>query len=62
MYDGARWHELDVDIRYVVQQGWARGMLLRTRFAVYRGNHEAAADLQDINEVRVIVEHPLDWL
>jgi len=61
-YDGARWHELDVDMRYVVQQGWARGMLLRTRFAVYRGNQEAAADLQDINEVRVIVEHPLDLL
>ncbi|MFK8329849.1 OprD family porin [Pseudomonas sp. BJa5] len=62
MYDGARWHELDVDVRYVVQQGWARGMLLRTRFAVYRGNVEAQADLQDINEVRVIVEHPLDLL
>ena len=62
MYDGARWHELDIDVRYVVQQGWARGMLLRTRFATYRGNHEAAADLQDINEVRVIVEYPLDLL
>lgn len=62
LYEGARWHELDIDVRYVVQQGWAKGMLLRTRFATYRGNREAAADLQDINEVRVIIEHPLDLL
>ncbi|MDH4554513.1 OprD family porin [Pseudomonas sp. BN417] len=62
-YDGARWHELDIDLRYVIQQGWARGMLLRTRFATYRGNREAAAaDLPDINEVRLIAEHPLNIL
>lgn len=62
-YDGARWHELDIDLRYVIQQGWARGLSLRTRIATYRGNSEAAGvDLPDINEVRLIAEHPLSIL
>ncbi|MHC6226167.1 OprD family porin [Pseudomonas sp. X10] len=59
-YDGAKWHELDVEMRYVVQQGPARDLSLRTRVASYRGNHEAQADLPDINEVRLIIEYPLN--
>ncbi|MEX5350815.1 OprD family porin [Pseudomonas juntendi] len=58
-YDGARWHELDLELRYVVQQGLARDLSVRTRVANYRGNREAQVDLQDINEVRLIIEYPL---
>ncbi|MEN5033215.1 OprD family porin [Pseudomonas sp. TWI929] len=58
-YDGARWHELDLELRYVVQQGPARDLSVRTRVANYRGNQEAQVDLPDINEVRLIVEYPL---
>lgn len=57
-YDGAKWHELDMEMRYVLQQGLARGLSLRTRVATYRGNQQAQADLPDINEVRVIMEYP----
>ncbi|MCO7632884.1 OprD family porin [Pseudomonas guariconensis] len=58
-YDGAKWHELDMEVRYVVQAGPARDLSLRTRVASYRGNRQAQADLPDINEVRLIVEYPL---
>ncbi len=35
------------------------GDSMRTRVANYRGNREAQVDLQDINEVRLIIEYPL---
>ncbi|WP_336331666.1 OprD family porin [Pseudomonas putida] len=61
LYHGAKWHELDLELRYVVQQGPARDLSIRTRVATYRGNHEAQVDLPDINEVRLIVEYPLKF-
>lgn len=60
-YDGAKWHELNLELRYVVQQGPIRDLSIRTRMANYRGNQQAQVDLPDINEVRVIVEYPLKF-
>ncbi|MDR0209005.1 MAG: OprD family porin [Pseudomonas putida] len=58
-YEDARWHELDLELRYVVQQGPARDLSVRTRVATYRGNQQAQVDLPDINEVRLIIEYPM---
>jgi imipenem/basic amino acid-specific outer membrane pore len=61
-YNNAKWHELDIDVRYVVQEGPAKDLSLRSRIATYRGNSEAANDYSDINEFRLIAEYPLSIL
>ncbi|CRL48966.1 OprD family porin [Pseudomonas sp. P154a] len=58
--DGKRW-ERDIDVRYVVQSGQARDLSVRVRQASVRSTAQVArADTTDNNEVRVIVEYPLN--
>lgn len=61
-YNNAKWHELDIDVKYVLQEGPAKDLSLRARAATYRGNSEASNDYSDINEFRLIVEYPLSIL
>ena len=62
-YDGAKWHELDIDVRYVVQEGPAKDLSLRARSALYRANSEGnGADYADTNQFRLIIEYPLSLL
>ncbi len=60
--DGKRW-ERDIEMRYVVQSGPAKDLSLRLRQASIRSTEAVArADTADNNEVRVIVEYPLQLL
>lgn len=53
-------HEFDVEARYVIQRGPAKDLSLRLRNAVYRSSD--AAHLADANDVRLILEYPLNLL
>ncbi|PVZ36935.1 OprD family porin [Pseudomonas sp. CC120222-01a] len=55
--DGKHW-ERNFDLRYVVQSGAAKDLSLRLRHTTHRAN-EAQAE-GDVDEVRVIVEYPLE--
>lgn len=58
--DGKRW-ERDLEARYVVQEGKARDLSIRVRQASVRSTAQVArADTTDNNEVRVIIEYPLN--
>lgn len=58
--DGKRW-ERDLEARYVVQEGKAKDLSIRVRQASVRSTGQVArADTTDNNEVRVIVEYPLN--
>lgn len=58
--DGKRW-ERDLEARYVVQEGKAKDLSIRVRQASIRSTAQVArADTTDNNEVRVIVEYPLN--
>lgn len=58
--DGKRW-ERDIEARYVVQEGKAKDLSIRVRQASIRSTAQVArADTTDNNEVRVIVEYPLN--
>jgi imipenem/basic amino acid-specific outer membrane pore len=58
--DGKRW-ERDLEARYVVQEGKAKDLSIRVRQASVRSTAQVArADTTDNNEVRVIVEYPLN--
>ncbi|WP_414157339.1 OprD family porin [Pseudomonas sp. BNK-15] len=57
--DGKHW-ERNLDLRYVVQSGAAKDLSLRLRHTTHRAN-EAQAE-GDVDEVRVIVEYPLELL
>lgn len=57
--DGRHW-ERNLDLRYVVQSGAAKDLSLRLRHTTHRAN-EAQAE-GDVDEVRVIVEYPLELL
>jgi imipenem/basic amino acid-specific outer membrane pore len=60
--DGKRW-ERDIELRYVVQSGAAKDLSLRLRQASVRSSAQVArADTADNNELRVIVEYPLQLL
>ncbi|MCY1418664.1 Porin D [compost metagenome] len=60
--DGKRW-ERDIELRYVVQSGPARDLSLRLRQASVRSTAQVArADTADNNELRVIIEYPLQLL
>ncbi|MDH0705450.1 OprD family porin [Pseudomonas sp. GD03862] len=56
--DGGRHWERNLDLRYVVQDGAAKDLSLRLRHATHRANQ--AQGEADIDEVRLIVEYPLD--
>lgn len=58
--DGKRW-ERDLEARYVVQEGKAKDLSIRVRQASLRSSAQVAqADTTDNNEVRVIIEYPLN--
>lgn len=58
--DGGKHWERNVDVRYVVQSGTAKDLSLRLRQATHRAN-EAQGE-GDVDEVRFIVEYPLQLL
>ncbi|WP_068828591.1 OprD family outer membrane porin [Pseudomonas sp. BMS12] len=57
--DNAKEHELDIEAKYVVQEGAAKDLSFRVRNAIYRTNSSYG---NDINDFRLIVEYPLDVL
>ena len=55
----AKEHELDIEAKYVIQEGAAKDLSFRVRNAVYRANDAYDGDL---NDFRLIVEYPLSIL
>jgi imipenem/basic amino acid-specific outer membrane pore len=55
----AKEHELDIEAKYVIQEGAAKDLSFRIRNAFYRANSSYGAD---VNDVRLIVEYPLSVL
>jgi len=55
----AKEHELNIEAKYVVQEGAAKDLSFRVRNAVYRANESYDTDK---NDFRVIVEYPLEIL
>ncbi|MGV8843679.1 MAG: OprD family porin [Pseudomonas sp.] len=59
----AKEHELDLEAKYVIQEGAAKDLSFRVRNAIYRTNssyNNSYAD--DANDFRLIVEYPLSIL
>ena len=55
------WHwERDLDIKYVVQQGPARNLAVRLRWATHRGGNGYSAVDSDVDEYRVIIDYPFN--
>lgn len=52
--------ERDLDMRYVVQQGPAKNLAVRARWANHRGGNGYNAMDQDIDELRLIVDYPIE--
>ena len=57
--DNAKEHELNIEAKYVVQEGAAKDLSFRVRNAIYRADESYTGD---VNDVRLIVEYPLDVL
>jgi len=57
-------HEFNFESKYVMQEGPAKDLSFRLRSAVYRnnGNYNVASGNPDNNDVRIIVEYPLNIL
>ena len=57
-------HEFNFESKYVMQEGPAKDLSFRLRSAVYRnnGNYHADSGNTDNNDVRIIVEYPLNIL
>ncbi|MCU1722358.1 OprD family porin [Pseudomonas sp. 5P_5.1_Bac1] len=56
-------HEWNFETKYVLQEGPAKDLSLRVRYAVYRANDAYEADYApDNNDLRLIVEYPLSIL
>jgi imipenem/basic amino acid-specific outer membrane pore len=55
----AKEHELDMEAKYVIQEGAAKDLSFRIRNAVYRANSDYDTDN---NDFRLIVEYPLSVL
>ncbi|WP_372875967.1 OprD family porin [Pseudomonas sp.] len=55
----AKEHELDIEAKYVIQEGAAKDLSFRVRNAIYRAN--SSYD-NDVNDFRLIVEYPLSVL
>lgn len=53
---GKHW-ESDLELRYVVQSGQAKGLTTRLRHATHRGNSDQFE--RDLDETRLIVEYPI---
>ena len=62
-YAEGKEHEFNFETKYVVQEGAAKDLSLRLRSAIYRSNAGGAAvSYDDMNDVRLIAEYPLDIL
>jgi imipenem/basic amino acid-specific outer membrane pore len=55
----AKEHELDIEAKYVIQEGAAKDLSFRVRNAIYRANSSYDSDK---NDFRLIVEYPLSVL
>ncbi len=53
-------HELDMEAKYVIQEGAAKDLSFRLRNAIYRANSDFYD--ADANDFRIIVEYPLSVL
>lgn len=56
--DGRHW-ERDIDLRYIVQSGSAKGLSLQLSHVSHRANSAQAGD--DIDRVYVVIEYPLSF-
>ena len=57
--DAGRHWERDIDLRYVVQSGSAKGLSLQLSHVSHRANSAQAGD--DIDRVYVVIEYPLSF-
>ncbi|CAI8819864.1 MULTISPECIES: OprD family porin [Pseudomonas] len=57
--DGGRHWERDIDLRYVVQSGTAKGLSLQLSHVSHRANTAQAGD--DIDRVYVVIQYPLNF-
>jgi imipenem/basic amino acid-specific outer membrane pore len=57
--DNAKEHELDIEAKYVVQEGAAKDLTIHLRNAIYRTNSSNGGD---VNDFRVILSYPLSVL
>ncbi|QVW26035.1 OprD family outer membrane porin [Pseudomonas hormoni] len=57
--DGGRHWERDIDLRYIVQSGSAKGLSLQLSHVSHRANSAQAGD--DIDRVYVVIEYPLNF-
>lgn len=55
--DGEHW-ERDLEARYVVQNGDAKGTAISLRYNVHRSNTPQAE--VDANQIRLAIEHPMN--
>jgi len=55
-------HELNMEAKYVIQEGAAKDLSFRVRNAIWRANSEQNAYGSDTNDFRLIVEYPLEVL
>lgn len=56
--DGGRHWERDIDLRYVVQSGAAKGLSLQLSHVSHRANAAQAGD--DVDRVYVVIQYPLN--
>ncbi|MBK5437640.1 OprD family porin [Pseudomonas sp. TH32] len=59
--DGAKEHETDVEVKYVVQSGPAKNLAFRLRQAYHTGSSESGSG-GDVNDTRLIVNYPFSIL
>lgn len=57
--DGGRHWERDIDLRYIVQSGAAKGLSLQLSHVSHRANTAQAGD--DIDRVYVVIQYPLNF-
>ncbi|MDU9391484.1 OprD family porin [Pseudomonas sp. zfem002] len=55
-------HEWNLESKYVLQEGPAKDLSFRVRYAVYRSNEAYSGYSADLNDLRLIVEYPLSIL
>lgn len=57
--DGGRHWERDIDLRYIVQSGAAKGLSMQVSHVSHRANAAQAGD--DIDRVYVVIQYPLNF-
>ena len=57
--DGGRHWERDIDLRYIVQSGSAKGLSLQLSHVSHRANSAQAGD--DIDRIYVVIQYPLTF-